>query len=244
MIEELKCELKKLLRDPAFVLPSFSFPIAFFLLFGVILPFAKSDAARWVVMANYAAFAVLASSLFASSIPLARERETGIYALKRASPLSHLHFLGAKLIAAALFATLSAMAVVALACASYGVLPSVGASAAFLIIAPTSGLAIATIGLCVGSFVRTNAAAMLANLIFMPLAFLGGLAMPLQVMPKMVQSMAHVLPSFHLGEMLRGALSPALSVSGAQLLQAVLCLGTIAVIALWVTVQKLQRSVD
>jgi hypothetical protein len=70
------------------------------------------------------------------------------------------------------------------------------------------------------------------------------LAMPLQVMPKMVQSMAHVLPSFHLGEMLRGALSPALSVSGAQLLQAVLCLGTIAVIALWVTVQKLQRSVD
>jgi ABC-2 type transport system permease protein len=242
--EEFLCELRKLVRDPAFVLPSLGFPIAFFLLFGVMLPFAKTDSARWIVMANYAGFAVLASSLFAASLPLARERETGVYALKRTTPLTSFQFLSAKLLAAALFATISASAVFVLACACYGFLPSLGTVLAFVLNCLLTGLACASLGLLIGSYFRVNAASVLVNLVFMPMAFLGGLAMPLQVMPKLVQQGAITLPSFHIGELLRASLSPELSLSGAQVLQAAICFTLLMAISLMLSTRKLARSVD
>jgi ABC-2 type transport system permease protein len=242
--EEFRCELRKLVRDPAFVLPSLGFPIAFFLLFGVMLPFAKTDSARWIVMANYAGFAVLASSLFAASLPLARERETGVYALKRTTPLTGSQFLSAKLLAAALFATISASAVFLLACACYGFVPDVLVILAFVFNCLLTGSACASLGLLIGSYFRVNAASVLVNLVFMPMAFLGGLAMPLQVMPKIVQQGAIALPSFHIGELLRASLSPELLLSGTQVVQAAICLFTLVAISLMLATRKLARSVD
>jgi ABC-2 type transport system permease protein len=243
-MEEFRCELRKLVRDPQFVLPSLGFPIAFFLLFGVVLPYAKTEAARWIVMANYAGFAVLASSLFASSLPLARERETGVYAIKRTTPLSSLHFIWAKLLAAALFGTLSAVAVLVLACICYGMLPGIGAVVLFLTICLGAGLSLSALGLWIGSHFRLNAAAGIVNLVFMPMAFLGGLAMPLAIMPKAVQQLALVLPSFHVGELLRAALSPLISLTNIQIFYALLCFAIFAAIGLFGARQKLLRSVD
>jgi len=63
------------------------------------------------------------------------------------------------------------------------------------------------IGLSLGFLLNGNAAIAFANIIFMGLAVLGGLWIPIFVFPEIMQTMATFLPSYHLGEI-------ALAVSG------------------------------
>jgi ABC-2 type transport system permease protein len=244
LLEETRCEFRKLYRDPAFVLPSLGFPTAFFLLFGVMLPYAKTDAARWVAIANYSAFAVLGACLFAASLSLAKERETGVYAHKRSSPLSMHSFLLAKAFAAAAFSAVAALVLLLVGCLCYGFWPDASALISFLSIALVCGFCLSSLGLWVGSIFQSNAAAVVVNLIFMPMAFLGGLAMPLSIMPSWVQQGAQALASFHSGELLRAALSPQISMQRSTLFDALLVLvGTGAIFAI-LSARSLARSRD
>jgi hypothetical protein len=62
------------------------------------------------------------------------------------------------------------------------------------------------IGLMVGSFVSGQAAPAIVNVIYLPMAFLSGLWVPLQFLPKMVQGMAPLWPPFHLSQLAYAAL--------------------------------------
>ncbi len=241
--QELYGEWLKLIRDPAFVLPSIGFPLGFFVLFGLILPFAKSPDARLSLMANYSAFAILASAMFAASLPLAKEREFGVFALKRCTPLSLPDFVAAKIIAATLFGLFAASTVLLIGFVSYQIMPSIVGILMWLVFGAVAAFATAALGLLIGSYFRSNAAPGVVNLVFMPLAFFGGLALPMAMLPKLLQSTANVLPSFHIGALLRYAL-------GAQSLTAqawaVSCVVLFAYggLALWLSARKLAASAD
>ena len=62
-------------------------------------------------------------------------------------------------------------------------------------------------GLTLGFLLNTNAAVAFANIVFMGLAVLGGLWIPIFVFPELMQTIAKFLPTYHLGEI-------ALAVSG------------------------------
>ena len=65
------------------------------------------------------------------------------------------------------------------------------------------------VGLTIGYLVGPASAPNIVNLIHLPLAFLAGLAMPIEVMPDAVRSFAHVLPQYHLGQLALGAIGRA-----------------------------------
>jgi ABC-2 type transport system permease protein len=56
------------------------------------------------------------------------------------------------------------------------------------------------IGLAIGSLAGPNSAPGIVNMLYLPMGFLGGLWMPIEVLPKVLQRVAPLLPSYHFGQ--------------------------------------------
>jgi ABC-2 type transport system permease protein len=62
------------------------------------------------------------------------------------------------------------------------------------------GIPFAAIGLYVGTLVGGNAAPTILNLLYLPMAFLSGLWLPLTMLPAILGKLAVVWPAYHLGQ--------------------------------------------
>src|SRR3954452_16475929 len=100
---EAKFEFLRVLRTPAFAVPTLLFPPMFYLLFGLILNRDNANAAHYL-FATYSVFGVMAPGLFGFGVGVAIERERGWLALKRVAPMPPGAYLLAKMAMAALFA--------------------------------------------------------------------------------------------------------------------------------------------
>jgi ABC-2 type transport system permease protein len=65
----------------------------------------------------------------------------------------------------------------------------------------------ACLGLVVALLAPFNAAPGIANMIYLPMSFLGGLWMPIEVLPKFLQKLAPIFPTFHLKQLMLGVFS-------------------------------------
>ena len=73
--------------------------------------------------------------------------------------------------------------------------------AALFVINVLGVLPFCAIGLYVGSLVGGNAAVALVNILFLPMAFLSGLWMPLSILPDIFSRLAPAWPAYHLGQL-------------------------------------------
>ena len=78
----------------------------------------------------------------------------------------------------------------------------------------------AVLGIVIGLWVKADAVPGLTTLVLLVLAMLGGLWFPVQIMPSVMQTVAHTLPSYWLAELgrcpfLPGAAFPWAGVGGA-----------------------------
>lgn len=198
---EAKYEFIRLWRTPSFALPSLLFPILFYVLFGVILSGGRGGAeiARYL-LATYGVFGIMGSALFGFGVTIAIERENGQLDYKRALPMPPGAVLIAKMAMAMLFASITSL-----------LLAAIGAFAAGVELAPWQWLALfavnvlgvlpfCAVGLLIGALVGGSAAPAVVNLIYLPMAFLSGLWMPLSVLPAFLSSAAPVWPSYHLAQ--------------------------------------------
>src|SRR5690606_4494188 len=87
-VTEAWYELLRLLRTPAFALPTMLFPVVFYGLFGIVLPgsYGSFDKATYL-LATFGVFAVIGPALFGFGVGMAIEREQGWLELKRVSPM-------------------------------------------------------------------------------------------------------------------------------------------------------------
>jgi len=102
---EAKYEFLRVLRTPAFALPTLLFPPMFYLLFGLLLNRGSANAAHYL-FATYSVFGVMAPSLFGFGVGVAIERERGWLALKRVAPMPPGAYLLSKMTMAMLFAAI------------------------------------------------------------------------------------------------------------------------------------------
>ncbi len=72
-------------RSPEFVLPTLALPVAFYLLFGVVLSPGGGDRAAYL-LATYGIFAVMGPAIFGFGAGVANERERGWLNIRRVSP--------------------------------------------------------------------------------------------------------------------------------------------------------------
>ena len=73
--------------------------------------------------------------------------------------------------------------------------------ALLLLIVALCAIPFGAVGLAVGQMLGPNSAAGLINAIYLPMSFLSGLWIPLQVLPKFLQTMAPIWPSFHASQL-------------------------------------------
>jgi ABC-2 type transport system permease protein len=199
---DIRFELKKMLRTPAFAVPTLVFPAMFYLLFGVMMGSARGDSQFALhALARYGIFGTMAPGLFGFGVSLAFEREQGLLTLKQALPMPPASYLLARMANAMVFVFISTLLLFAIAVFLGHVHLSLWNAAGLIIVDVLGVLPFCAMGLFVGSLVSGQAAPAIVNLIYLPMAYLAGLWVPLQYLPKMVQDMAPLWPAHHLAQL-------------------------------------------
>lgn len=193
---EARYEFLRVLRTPSFALPSLLFPCLFYVLFGVLLNKPSGGAAHYL-LATYGVFGVMGIGMFAFGVSVALEREQGFLIYKRALPMPPGAYLFAKMIMAMVFAMIISLMLATLAATVGGV--ELRASQWLLLWAVNviGVLPFAALGLFVGTLVGGQGAPAVVNLLYLPMAFLSGLWIPLKFLPAWIAEFAPVWPSYH-----------------------------------------------
>ncbi len=204
-------ELLKMLRQPSYSVPTIGFPVMFYLLFGVLL---SGRGARGLnlaeyLIASYGAFGVVGAAMFGFGVGIAAERGQGWLLLKRVSPLPPAALVVAKVAMSAVFGLI----IIALMGLCGGLLGGVRLSAVEWVelaaVLVLGAVPFCLIGLAIGLAVSPAAAPGIVNLIHLPLAFLSGLALPMEAMPAAIRTIAQAVPQYHLGQLALDAIGQA-----------------------------------
>ncbi|MFL6586346.1 MAG: ABC transporter permease [Luteimonas sp.] len=204
---DTRCELLRLLREPMYIIPTLLFPALFYVMFGLLLGGRGSSEAARYLLATYGVFGAMGAGLFGFSVTLAIDRERGFFALRRALPAPPSAWLVSRLLIAMLFALIIVLELAALAVVFGGVSLAPGQCALLWTVTVLGALPFCAIGLLLGSIASANAAPAWVNLLFLPMAFLSGLWLPLSMLPDVFTTLAPVWPAWHLAQI-------ALSVTG------------------------------
>jgi ABC-2 type transport system permease protein len=193
---EARFEFIRMLRTPMFALPSLIFPAMFYLLFGVLMTKGKGDASTYL-LATYCIFGVMGPGLFGFGVSVAMEKDRGWLKWRRAVPaLSGAYFI-AKMVMSIIFALIIFIELAVLAVSFGGVDLSLTQWLQLLIISLVSALPFCAMGLVIGTLVNGQAAPAIVNFIYLPMAFLSGLWLPIAMLPKLLGTLAPIWPSYH-----------------------------------------------
>ena len=204
---ETKFEFLKQLRRPAYAIATLGFPLMFYAFFGLMSDLHNNGMSlATYLLATYGTFGVVGASLFGFGVSVALERGAGWLLLKRASPMPPLAYFTAKLISATAFSALVVSLLFAIGALFGGVhLP------AFTWLALGGALVIGALpfcamGLALGYLISPNSAVAVINVINLPMSFVSGLWLPVNVLPPAVQHIAPFMPAYHLGQLALGTI--------------------------------------
>ena len=199
-------QTKRQLRNVRATVFTFAVPVIMLLVFGAaygaggqVDPATKLP---WLVettmqMAAYGAMMAALSQAFA----IVNERAVGWNRQLRVTPLSGAGFLASKVIAALVLAAVSItiVSLVSVLALHASMSPMRWLSAGFGVWCGV--IPFALIAILIGQFAKPSFAQPLFMVVFMGLAILGGLWVPLSIMPSWMAGVAHLLPSYWLNRM-------------------------------------------
>jgi ABC-2 type transport system permease protein len=196
---EIKYELLKALRMPAYALPTLGFPLIFYIFFGLVFGSRSGAGVHMAtyLLATYGCFGVIGASLFGFGVTVAIERGQGWMELKRTTPMPVTAYFGAKVVMAMIFSSIIVLGLFALGIGFGGVRMSLATGASLFGVLVLGALTFSALGLAIGYYAGPNSAAPIVNLIYLPMAFLSGLWVPLWALPNALQRFAFILPPFH-----------------------------------------------
>jgi ABC-2 type transport system permease protein len=157
-------------------------------------------------LATYGAFGVTGAALFAFGVGVAVERGLGWLEVKRASPMPPAAYFLAKGVVGLTFGAIVVGLLFGLGAAFGGVRMPVWQWLAMGGALIAGAIPFCAMGLAIGSFAGPSSAPAMVNMIYLPMAFCSGLWIPLQFLPKGIQAIAPLLPTFHLSQIALGIL--------------------------------------
>ncbi len=206
-LKEAKYEFLKNLRLRVYTASVLSFPIMFYVLFGLVLNSHQAIGTTGVptyLIATYGTFGVMGASLFGTAAGLASDRGLGWLQVKRASPMPPFAYFAAKVITSMIFSTIIVLVLFLLGFTLGGVHLAAAETAKLLGTLTLGSLPFSAMGLAVGYFTGPNSAPATINLIYLPMSFCSGLWVPFMFLPKVVKQIALVLPPYHLSQLALG----------------------------------------
>ena len=244
-----RIELRRAMRSIEYVVVAVTLPMLLYAMFG--LPsadtsnvLADGSHVGTLMMVSLACYGVVSLAIFTFGEYVAKERARGWTRTMHATPLPLWSDLTAKVVLALVGAAVIVASVSGLAVAAGNVRldPSQWVRLVGVLLAGV--LAFSTLGFAIAYATRPRAATAIANLIFLPLAFLSGFFVPLSELPEILGDIAVWLPTYHFGilafqqvtgpdgvEAWVGAAPAGTGVHLAWVLGATLVFGTVALLA-------------
>jgi ABC-2 type transport system permease protein len=233
-VAEARSECLRYLRAPSFILPMLLFSTVFYLMFGVLLN--HGDASRYL-LASYSAFGIIGPGLFGFGVSLAIERDGGLLTLKRALPMPPGAYLLGKMVMAMIAATIVTVLLILIGVFLAHVALGARQIASLMITGAFGVLPFCALGMFVGTLIKGQGAPGLLNLVYLPMAFLSGLWLPLSMLPQALQKIAPIWPSYHLNQLTLAAVG----LNNGALLPHVLALAGYTIIFMSLAVRQLRR---
>jgi len=203
-LKEAKYEFFKYLRLPIYSLSTILFPLMFYILFGLLMNrqgTVNNVSVSTYLLATYGTFGVMGASLFANGAGVAAERGLGWMQVKRASPMPPFANFFAKFFVGMVFSSIIELALLTLGIAFGGVHIAPIAAVKLVLTLVIGAIAFCSLGLAIGFLAGPNSAPAVVNMIYLPISFLSGLWVPVDMLPKFLQHVATVLPPYHLAQL-------------------------------------------
>ncbi len=204
-------ELRTRLRTPDFAIGVIAIPVLLYAMFGLpnassVLPGGTTVGLAMAV--SISAYGVVSLAIFTFGEDVAKERGRGWFRTLGATPMPTWVALAGKTTNALVLGILVVVAIALLAVTVGGAqMPA----ASWLLLGATmlaGVLAFSTLGFAIAFVARPRTAAMIANLVFLPLAFMSGFFVPLGELPQVLREVAEFLPTFHFGQLAYGVVMP------------------------------------
>lgn len=198
---QCKAEIKRVLRNRYFVFWSLAMPIIFYYIFTNVVNTNAPDPAAWKAhyLMSMTVFSVMGSSIMTLGIRMVQERAQGWSTFIRITPLKDSVYFAAQMVGQSVIHLLSITVIFS----AGAIINSVSLtpfqwimSALWILIGSMPFLAIGTL---IGMMKKVETAAGISNVLYMVLAVAGGMWMPLEIMPKVMQNIGHWLPSYNFG---------------------------------------------
>lgn len=202
MIRHLTTEttltLRILFRQPGFWIPTVLFPAMLYAFFG-----ANSGGGAWAAnaMASFAVYAVLGVGFFQFGVSVAQDRATAFATWQRSLPGHAAVPWLARVMVSVLVVALAVALVVAVALAMTDITLPAQAWVRLGLVCLMASVTATVMGIALGSLASARAAVPLANLIYLPLAYLGGLWVPPMAMPAAINAISVWTPTRAMGEL-------------------------------------------
>jgi ABC-2 type transport system permease protein len=205
--KESKYEFLKNLRLRLYTASVLSFPLMFYVLFGLVLNAKEAIGGTSVptyLIATYGTFGVMGASLFGTAAGLASDRGLGWLQVKRASPMPPFAYFIAKVVVSMIFSGIVVLALILLGFAFGGVRFPLGEMTRLVATLVIGSIPFSAMGLAIGYFAGPQSAPATINLIYLPMSFASGLWVPFMFLPKIVRQIALALPPYHLSQLALG----------------------------------------
>ena len=193
-----RLQVVELVRFPGFTVATLGFPTFLYLLFGLPRAHTRPELA----LASYAAFSVLGVGFFQFGVSIAIERATPWQAWLRTLPASAFARLAGRVLAALVFACAAAGLVIAAVLltthASLGPLAWLRLAVALL----AGSIPFVALGLAIAYLTSPKSALPVANVLYMLLAFTGGLWTGPSDLPRWVRGVSPATPTRQWGDVL------------------------------------------
>jgi ABC-2 type transport system permease protein len=203
-LKEAKYEFLKNLRLRVYTASVISFPLMFYVLFGLVLNSKEAIGGMGVptyLIATYGTFGVMGASLFGTASGLAADRGLGWLQVKRASPMPPFAYFTAKVVLSMIFSAIVVLLLLVLGISFGGVRLPFAEMTKLIATLVAGSLPFSAMGLAIGYFAGPNSAPAVINLFYLPLSFCSGLWVPYMFLPKLVRQIALALPPYHLSQL-------------------------------------------
>ncbi|RCX18502.1 ABC-2 type transport system permease protein [Fontibacillus phaseoli] len=210
LIKQCRAELLRVIRNPYYVFWSLLMPIMFYFIFTRVVNTGGENQAEWAAhyLMSMTTFSVMGSAIMTLGIRLVQERTQGWTTFMRVTPLPGPVYFFGKMFGQTVMHLISIVFIFLAGVLINGVsLPALTWVYSVLWILAGS-LPFLAIGTLVGTMKRVDTASGVSNAIYLALAVTGGMWMPIEIMPKLMQHIGKWLPSYNFGngawEIIRG----------------------------------------
>ena len=187
-LAHVRMRLLTLLRTPAYVAGTLAMPSVILIFLGIGL--ADTSAEANAIMASFTVFAVMGVAFFQFGVGIAEGRASPWSTFERILPASITVRLAGAVIPAVLFAAAAAGLVILVAHVFMPVALGAGAWLRLGLVLLGGSVPLALLGIAIGYWVSSRAALPIANIVYLGLAFGGGLFLSPRLFPDLLEAVS------------------------------------------------------